>query len=203
LLVGLLVLALLIVGYLLWSRGGTPTAPIENRTAPQAVALAPVAPVPAAPPPQAVEAPPPRAAHTDGTFTDAATIDDPDGFTNVRGGPSADAFVVARVNRGEVFTTYPQDGSWWRVRTADGTIGYMARSRIRVVPVLHMPVNPRRYCNGPGRGTAVRAIAPALRPAMTGRLSMKEWLPGTGCSKCIKIRHLICLTGPKSPKSPL
>jgi len=163
LLIGLLALALLIVGYLLWSRGGTPSAPIENQAAPPAAAPAPPAPVPTAPPPPAVETPPPRAAQTDATFSEAATIDDPDGYTNVRGGPSADAFIVARVNRGEVLTTYRQDGDWWRVRTADGTIGYMARSRIRLIPagdaapavesapVLRMPMNPRAYCNGEGR----------------------------------------------------
>jgi hypothetical protein len=190
-LIGLLLLAIVIVGYLLWSRGAAEKAPPQNQTAVSAAPPSEPAPQPAAPPAEAA----PPTAQPDGAFTEAATIDDPDGFTNVRGGPSADAFAIGRVNQGEVFTTYRQEGDWWRVRTADGTVGYMAHSRIRLIsasapapaaqaaphgaaprhaeaapaqaaaepakpaagaaqaPVLRMPMNPRRYCNGPGRGT--------------------------------------------------
>jgi len=66
-------------------------------------------------------------------FIQAAVIDDPDGFTNVRSGPAATFPVVARIDQGEVFTTYPQAGEWWQVRTADSRVGFMARSRIRVI----------------------------------------------------------------------
>lgn len=164
-LLALLVLAVAIVGVLLWSRGGPGPAPPSNQVAAQ--------PAPPLVPARQAEA---RPAQTDGTFTDAATIDDPAGFTDVRGGPSADALVVARVNRGETFTTYRQEGDWWQVRTANGTIGYLPGTRIRLMstgaaaraapphaakpaaanrpPVLTMPMNPRRYCHGPGRGTA-------------------------------------------------
>ena len=188
-LIVLLLLAVIIVGYLLWSRGAAEKPPLENQAAPPAAAPVPV---------QQPAAMPPLAAEIDGTFTQAATIDDPDGFTDMRSGPSPDAFIVGRINRGEIFTTYQQDGDWWRARTADGVIGYLPRSRIRLTsagaaaprpqaaarppaarpaasvpppatareskpdagaaaaqaPVLRMPLNPRRYCNGPGRGTA-------------------------------------------------
>jgi hypothetical protein len=126
-LLGLLLTAVLIVGYLLLRHGAVETASMEKQTTPPIVAPQPI--VSTAPAPEV----PTPAAQTDGTFTETATIDDPDGFTNVRGGPSADAFVVGRVNRGEVFATYRQDGDWWQVRTASGTIGYMARSRIRLM----------------------------------------------------------------------
>lgn len=63
----------------------------------------------------------------------AAIIDDPDGYTNVRGSPGTDAAIVARVNAGEAFTTYEQPGAFWAVRTAEGVTGYMARSRIRLL----------------------------------------------------------------------
>lgn len=63
----------------------------------------------------------------------AAIIDDPDGYTNVRANPVKDAAIVARVNAGEAFTTYEQEGAFWSVRTADGVTGYMARSRIRLL----------------------------------------------------------------------
>lgn len=66
-------------------------------------------------------------------FALAATIDDPDGYTNVRSGPGLDHAIVQRINRGEVFATSEQDGSWWQVRTANGAIGYVSRSRIRLL----------------------------------------------------------------------
>lgn len=72
-------------------------------------------------------------------FSQEAVISDEDGFSNVRGGPSADAPVVARVNAGETFNTYAQDGEWWRVRIAGGLVGYMERSRIRVREPVAVP----------------------------------------------------------------
>ena len=74
----------------------------------------------------------PAAAAPSGRFTHAAVIEDPDGYTNVRSAASAEAAILARVEDGETFTTFPQSGGWWQVRIADGTIGYMAASRIRL-----------------------------------------------------------------------
>ena len=66
-------------------------------------------------------------------FTLAAIIDDPDGFTNIRSGPSATAAIVGKIVEGETFLTYKQPGQWWRVRKADGTTGFMFRKYIRLV----------------------------------------------------------------------
>lgn len=66
-------------------------------------------------------------------FRLAAVIDDPDGFTLVRSQRSASSQVVARVEQGEPFYTYTQDGSWWQVMTRDGKVGYMHVSRIKIV----------------------------------------------------------------------
>lgn len=66
-------------------------------------------------------------------FRLTAVIDDPDGFTNLRSQKSASSQVVARVNQGEQFFTYTQDGSWWQVMTRDGKVGYMHVSRIKIV----------------------------------------------------------------------
>lgn len=85
-------------------------------------------------------------------FVLAAVINDPDGFTNIRSGPSAQSDIVGKVLEGEKFLTYRQDGSWWRVRTGDGTTGYMARRLIRVL-------------DGPNPDPAPRAAAP---PAASG-----------------------------------
>lgn len=70
--------------------------------------------------------------HTD-IFRLSAVIDDPDGFTLVRSQRSASSQVVARVNQGEPFYTYTQDGNWWQVMTRDGKVGYMHVSRIKIV----------------------------------------------------------------------
>ncbi|MCB2089418.1 MAG: SH3 domain-containing protein [Sphingomonadaceae bacterium] len=61
-----------------------------------------------------------------------ATVEDPDGYTNVRAGPSTDKAIVGRVAVGQTFSTYQQDGKWWRVKLADGSEGWIARSRIRL-----------------------------------------------------------------------
>lgn len=66
-------------------------------------------------------------------FTLAATIDDPDGFTNIRSGKSVKAAIVGKALEGEKFLTYKQPGQWWRVRKADGTTGFMFRKYIRLI----------------------------------------------------------------------
>lgn len=109
-----------------------------------AVPSDPVKPMPshgaasAAPGPQPAASATPRAsaktvAMADDRFVMPARINDPDGFTNVRDARSATGRVVARVLNGETFSTYPQDGPWWEVRTVDGQVGFMHASRIQAV----------------------------------------------------------------------
>jgi hypothetical protein len=118
--VGMLVL-IVVAGALLWvsrQRHRPRPAPIVEVVAPpEAPAAAPTAVVPARPA---------------GRFVVRATIQDPDGYTNLRASASPQSAILARVEEGEVFTTFRQPGLWWQVRTADGTIGYMHRSRIRL-----------------------------------------------------------------------
>lgn len=94
----------------------------------------------------------PSASPAAGRFTLAATIDDPDGYTNVRAGPGVTQAIVRRINRGEAFLTFDQNGSWWEVQTADGTTGYVSRSRIRL---LRDGVPPP--ASGPVAGNASRS----------------------------------------------
>jgi TIR domain/Bacterial SH3 domain len=80
----------------------------------------------------------------DSQFTQEATLQGEDEFANVRAGPAADQPIVARINAGETFNTYPQDGIWWRVRITGGLVGYLERARIRTrdpvgVPPLDQP----------------------------------------------------------------
>ena len=116
---GGLVLVGAIGGGLYWSRASSRNELVAEARAPAAN------PAPAPP----TQAPRPTTA----LFTRAATIDDPDGYTNVRSGPAATFPVIDRVNAGEIFTTYPQSAQWWQVRTADSRVGYMEGSRIRLV----------------------------------------------------------------------
>jgi hypothetical protein len=65
-------------------------------------------------------------------LTHQAVIDDPDGYTNVRAGRSASSPIIAVVRAGEVFSTSPQAGNWWQVKTASGHVGFMFASKIRL-----------------------------------------------------------------------
>lgn len=60
-----------------------------------------------------------------------AEISDPDGFTNIRSEPDFGAYVIARAIVGEEFLVTPSASDWWRVALADGTTGYIHRSRVR------------------------------------------------------------------------
>jgi uncharacterized protein YgiM (DUF1202 family) len=61
-----------------------------------------------------------------------AVINDPDGYTNVRSGPGTQYEVLSKIVDNETFYVVSQQGSWWQVRTQDGTYGYMHRSRIKM-----------------------------------------------------------------------
>ena len=96
-------------------------------------------------------------------FSREAVLQGDDEFANVRAGPAADAPIVARINAGETFNTYPQDGIWWRVKIAGGLIGYVERAHVRLrEPVGVPPLEP-----APGNVTAPapgNAVAPAPPP---------------------------------------
>ncbi len=57
-------------------------------------------------------------------------INDPDGYTNVRSGPSTNEEVVAKVQENEVFQILKYGESWSVIKTPGGKVGYMHTSRI-------------------------------------------------------------------------
>ena len=62
----------------------------------------------------------------------SATVEDADGFSNVRARPTTGSAIVGTVREGETFSTWRQDGSWWQVELSDGTRGFIFRRLIRL-----------------------------------------------------------------------
>nr|WP_315239514.1 SH3 domain-containing protein [uncultured Albidiferax sp.] len=118
-------------GMFLAIRPSLPTAPVTSpSTAPASIAVV----VPATATPLATPAAPPAAPATSSKFNLAAVIKDSDGHTNVRSKPTASSAILTRLTAGETFATFKQDGDWWQVRTADGQVGYVHISRIKILP---------------------------------------------------------------------
>ncbi|MDQ8754797.1 TIR domain-containing protein [Sphingosinicella sp. LHD-64] len=121
----------------------------------------------------------PAAPAADAQFTQQAVVRAADGFALVRSAPDGAGLTVARINEGEAFTTYPQQGDWWRVRTASGAVGYMLAASIQpsaeaaaqaqavqhagAAPARRRPTGPRinransenmrLFCQNAGQGT--------------------------------------------------
>lgn len=75
---------------------------------------------------------------------------------NIRSGRSNDASVVGTLSQGEVFQTIPQGQvGWWPVRKANGTLGYVYSTRIRLASDSSADVHPLDPRN-PDAPTVVR-----------------------------------------------
>ena len=102
-------------------------------------------------------------------FTRAASTADPNGFSNIRGGASVEHPIVGRVEQGETFTTYPQTGQFWEVRSSDGTVGYMASEFIRMIGDGAAAAPPAQPAATQVETAAIPAAAvPARRVARRG-----------------------------------
>ena len=63
-----------------------------------------------------------------------AVINDPDGYTNVRNGMSAEAKIIDRLYEGEHYEVFPStDSNWWVVYTQSNVKGYVHKSRVRII----------------------------------------------------------------------
>jgi hypothetical protein len=59
------------------------------------------------------------------------TINDPDGYVNIRKEMTAQSEILGKIAKNEVFTYWELPGSGWCIiRTENGTLGYMFRNRI-------------------------------------------------------------------------
>lgn len=116
--------ALLAAGAWFWRRSQpAPVTAEVNVTEP--------APAPEAPPPPAQPAMEIPTTPSNETFDRQATLRT-SGPAVIRSAPSAAGFTLGRIEPGETFSTYQQDGDWWRVRTAAGVTGYVMASAIGV-----------------------------------------------------------------------
>lgn len=64
---------------------------------------------------------------------DIGTIDDPDGYTNVREQNNINSKIILTVKENEEFKIIDKTGDWWKILTKDGTVGYMHKSRINII----------------------------------------------------------------------
>jgi len=150
-----LVLAAVGVLALMKDRGGSPAGNETNMAGPASNETAPVG----------------------ENFNREAMLAGDEEFANVRSGPAADAPIVARINAGETFNTYQQDGIWWRVRIAGGLTGYIERAHVRfrepmAVPPLGPAGNEVAPAPAPGNQVAPapapgNEVAPAPTPTPT------------------------------------
>ncbi|MFU7527352.1 YARHG domain-containing protein [Qipengyuania sp. ASV99] len=81
-----------------------------------------------------------------------ATVEDADGFSNVRARPTTRSPIVGTVREGESFSTWRQDGSWWQVELSDGSRGFIYRRLIRLLgnDTARAPENLPQVPVGPG-----------------------------------------------------
>lgn len=63
-----------------------------------------------------------------------AVVDDPDGYSNLRSGPSTGGEVLSRVDSGTIVMVLER-GAWCRVRAKAGRDGYLHESRLRPVEI--------------------------------------------------------------------
>lgn len=66
--------------------------------------------------------------------SDEAYIVDSDGYTNVRKAQSSTSAIITTIKTAELFECEPnKESSWWKVRTSNGTSGFIHKSRIVTV----------------------------------------------------------------------
>ena len=58
-------------------------------------------------------------------------IEDSDGYTNRRESGSPKAKIITRIKSGSFVDVIDKSGEWWRVKTDNGKVGYIHKSRIR------------------------------------------------------------------------
>ena len=68
----------------------------------------------------------------DAQFPAQATIQDPDGYTNIRKSPTTNSEIIGTVNEGDIFLVCPNASTWWKVKTKEQRVGFIHKSRINI-----------------------------------------------------------------------
>jgi hypothetical protein len=84
---------------------------------------------------------------------------------------------VARVDRGQVFTTYQQEGDWWQVRTADSRVGYMSSRNIRLIDPAAGADAAAEVAEAPAETDVEPAAAPAHAVQIPDRAAPPQVFP--------------------------
>jgi uncharacterized protein YgiM (DUF1202 family) len=63
--------------------------------------------------------------------TYSAFIQDPDGYTNLRKEKKSSSEVLQKIKSGEHIEILDNSGDWWQVKTKEGKMGYVHKSRIK------------------------------------------------------------------------
>jgi energy-coupling factor transporter transmembrane protein EcfT len=62
-----------------------------------------------------------------------AVINDPDGYTNIRSSQGTNYNILGIIREGEQFYVRTTSGDWWQIKSQNGIIGYMHKSRIQII----------------------------------------------------------------------
>lgn len=124
-------------------------------------------------------------------------VSDPDGYTNIRRGPSTSSPIVRRYNSGEYLYYTPQGNGWSKVYSGakSGTyMGYMSTSRIvRVNPNNSYDAPPRvsfmsGYITDPRDNYVNLRKGPGTNYAIVGRLEVGTYVYySAGSSNWLKV----------------
>ena len=66
----------------------------------------------------------------DSDYPVLAKIQDPDGYTNIRKGPTTNSEIIGTVKDGDTLLVNPDTSTWWRVKTEGNVLGFIHKSRI-------------------------------------------------------------------------
>ncbi|WP_312902095.1 SH3 domain-containing protein [Chryseobacterium taichungense] len=68
------------------------------------------------------------------------TISDPDGYTNLRKDKSSQSEILQKITAGREIEVLDKTGDWWKVKSKEGKIGYIHKSRIKSSSNSHSSV---------------------------------------------------------------
>jgi hypothetical protein len=75
--------------------------------------------------------------------SEIAVISDADGFTNLRSGKGTNYSIIQKIFSNKKFDVYPSSEKWWKVKTNNGSIGYIFHNRVDLLNKVFYIINVR------------------------------------------------------------